>query len=231
MADGVFLIGTDRDVGKTMIGVSLVALLNERGRRAVLMTPISTGGAVESATELLRSVDAPVVDRRLSNPVELETLASPYVASIVEKSPIEPKSILSAFQELQEAGYFVVVEGGGAMVPIRRDYFMVDLLRDLAIPSLIVGRTSRGTLNHSLLTARALVAAGQQPVGFVLNGFGRFGEGFAESLNADTLAELEPAIPILAHVEWRPEYQRDARSFIRDLRKHDRLAALVDQWV
>jgi dethiobiotin synthetase len=231
MADGVFLIGTDRDVGKTMVGVALVGLLNQRGRKSVLMTPISTGGAVESASDLLRIVGAPEPDRKLVNPIQLETLASPYVASLVEKAPIDPVVILEAAKKLRKLGFFVVVEGGGAMVPIRKDYFMLDLLEDLELPSMVVARTSRGTLNHSLLTYRALSARGQVPLGCVLNGFGRFGEGFAESLNADTIADLAPDMPVLANVEWRPEYREDFRLFVRDLERQDRLISLIDTWI
>jgi dethiobiotin synthetase len=227
---GAFLIGTDRDVGKTIVGAALVALLNERGRKAVLMTPIETGGSVESAADLLDVIGVPDVDRRLINPIQFETLASPYVAGQVEDRPVDPKVLLDAFNELVEQGYFVVVEGGGAMVPIRSDYFMLDLLTDMALPSIVVARTSRGTLNHTLLTTRAMATAGHVPIGFILNGFGRFGEGFAESMNADTLAELEPEIPVLANIEWRPAFSEDIRQFIREVAKQPGIESLLERW-
>lgn len=229
--DGIFLIGTDRDVGKTMVGAAIVSLLNEKGRKAVLMTPVSTGGSVESATDLLKSIDAPEVDRRLTNPIQFEALASPYVASRVEGSPIEPRQLIDPFKKLVKKGYFVVVEGGGAMVPIRSDYFNLDLLKDTGLPSIVVARTSRGTLNHALLTTRVMAAAGQMPLGFILNGYGRFGEGFAESLNADTLAELEPRVPVLANLEWRPSYREDFRQFVRELGRQRDFAKLLDRWI
>ncbi|MFV1980080.1 MAG: dethiobiotin synthase [Rhodothermia bacterium] len=230
MTKGVFLIGTDRDVGKTMVGAGLVALLRERGRMAALMTPISTGGAVESARNLLEESGTPDLARRLINPIQFETLAAPYVASLVEQSPIDPKVVLDAFEELTRLGFFVVVEGGGAMVPIRNDYFMLDLLKDMNLPSIIVARSSRGTINHSLLTTRVMAASGLTPLGFVLNGYGRFGEGFAESLNADTLAELVPDIPVLANLEWRPSYGEDFQLFVRELGRQQALKTLLEKW-
>lgn len=231
MPDGLFLIGTDRDVGKTMVGAGIVALLNGRGRKAVLMSPVTTGGSVESANDLLKAIGAPDVNRRLINPIQFETLASPYVASIVERSPIDPAVMLDAYHELVDQGFFVVVEGGGAMVPIRADYFMIDLLKDMNLPSVIVARSSRGTLNHTLLTTRVMEAAGVTPVGFVLNGYGRFGEGFAESLNADTLAELGSAIPVLANIEWRPAYREDFSQFVHELGRQEALNVLLDEWI
>jgi len=230
MSEGVFLIGTDRDVGKTMVGAGLVALLRDRGRKAVLMTPVSTGGSVETARDLLKVIETPDAGRRLINPIQFETLASPYVASLVEQSPIDPKVLLDAFKELTRLGFFVVVEGGGAMVPICNDYFMLDLLKDMNLPSIVVARSSRGTINHSLLTTRVMASSGLTPLGFILNGYGRFGEGFAESINADTLAELVPGIPVLATLEWRPSYREDFQQFVHELSRQPALNKLLEKW-
>ena len=194
------------------------------------MTPVSTGGGGERTNSLRTRIDTPEVARRLVNPIQFETLASPYVASLVERSPIDPKVLLDAFHELTRLGFFVVVEGGGAMVPIRNDYFMLDLLKDMNLPSIVVARSSRGTINHSLLATRVLAASGLTPAGFILNGYGRFGEGFAESLNADTIEELVPEVPILANLEWRPEYREDFSLFVRELGSQPALNKVLDTW-
>ncbi|HEY5565170.1 MAG TPA: dethiobiotin synthase [Rhodothermia bacterium] len=227
--NGVFLIGTDRDVGKTMIGAAIVGVLRRRGVDATLMTPIETGGSIESATKLLDEVGGAGVERRLSNPLRYETLASPYVAGQVEHRPVDIDMLLSSFEELVGLGKFVVVEGGGAMVPIRADYFMVDLLKAMNLPSVIVARTSRGTLNHCLLTLRAMQREGLNPLGFILNGYGRFGEGFAESLNAETLSEIAPETPVLASMEWRPGYEDRFAAFVSDLGRQQRLVKILDK--
>lgn len=228
---GVFLIGTDRDVGKTMVGAAIVGILRHRGVDATLMTPIETGGSIESAFKLLEAVGGAGVERRLANPLRFETLASPYVAGQVENRPVDTGKLLDAFEELVGLGKFVVVEGGGAMVPIRADYFMVDLLKAMDLPSLIVARSSRGTLNHCLLTLRAMQREGLAPLGFILNGYGRFGEGFAESLNAETLSEIAPETPVLANMEWRPGYETRFRSFVAELSRQKPLVECLDRLV
>jgi dethiobiotin synthetase len=225
---GLFLIGTDRDVGKTMVGAALVGILRQRGVDATLMTPIETGGSIDSAASLLDAVGGAGVERRLTNPLRYETLASPYVAGQVENRPVDIDMLVKSFNELVDLGKFVLVEGGGAMVPIRSDYFMIDLLKQMSIPSLIVGRSSRGTLNHCLLTQRIMTRAGVSPLGFVLNGYGRFGEGFAESLNAETLGELAPETPVLANIEWRPGYQRRFLDFVSELASQKPLLSCLD---
>jgi len=227
MASGLFLVGTDRDVGKTMLGVGIVGLLREQGVDATLLTPIATGGSVESASNLLRQIGIEEPKKRLS-PISFETLASPYVASQVERQTIQLDQIWSAYRELQSEGKFVVVEGGGLMVPITRHYTVVDLLKDFNLPPIIVGKTARGTLNHCILTLRMMLVMGIQPLGFILNGFGQFGEGFAESLNPDVLEELAPPLKVLATMEWRPEYPENIHAFIRALKQQPLLMSLLD---
>jgi dethiobiotin synthetase len=226
MSQGLFLVGTARGVGKTLLGAGLVGLLRKHGVDATMMTPIATGGSTESATSLLHAVgvdDPP----RLTSPVVFETMAAPMVASRVEGRPVDVPHILAAFRELAGRHRFVVVEGGGVLVPIARRYMMIDLLEELDLPSIIVGRSGRGTLNHCLLTERAMLSRGVHPTGFVLNGYGQYGDGFAESLNPDVLAELAAPTPVLATLEWRPGYQSDIHSVVSALERQDDLLRTV----
>ncbi|GAB5518631.1 MAG: dethiobiotin synthase [Rhodothermales bacterium] len=227
MADGLFLMGTDRGVGKTILGVALVALLRKRGVDATLMTPISTGGSIESPIDLLKQVGVDD-DPALTMPIKYETLAAPYVASLVERRPVDLERIFDAYEALKDQGHFVVVEGGSPMVPIARNYMTLDLLRDFELPALVIGRAGRGTLNHTLMTVRIMLAMGVFPQGVLLNGYGQYGEGFAESLNPDVLADLIDPIPVLATLEWRPEFQDDVQAIARSLAQHDDLVTLLD---
>ncbi len=228
MAEGLFLIGADRGVGKTMIGVALVALLRERGVDATLMTPILTGGSTENPADLLSRIGVHD-DRRLITPVTYETLASPYVAGLVENREVDVERILAAYRTLRQQGKFVVVEGAGLMVPLTRAYSMVDLLKDFGLPSLVIGRTGRGTLNHCLLTLRMMLVMGIHPLGFILNGFGQYGDGFAESYNPDVLRELAHPTPVCATLEWRPEYPENFPAFIHALGQQPELTALLQR--
>jgi len=230
MTDGLFLIGTDRGVGKTIIGVALVAVLREMGVDATMMTPVSTGGSMESAAALLKEIGVEE-PRHLMNPVSYETLAAPYVAAQVEEKPMDIEVIHDAYQELRSQGKFVVVEGSGVMVPLERNYKMIDLLGDLELPSLIIGRSARGTLNHCLLSLRMMLVTGQHPLGFILNGYGQYGEGFAESINPDALAELANPTPVLATLEWRPEYQSSLPAFIRAIKQQADLMQVLARLV
>lgn len=230
MSSGLFLVGTDRDVGKTMVGVGLVGLLRDMGVDATLMTPIATGGSVESAVQLLKKIGVEIPKKILS-PISFETLASPYVASQVERKPLQLDRVWDAYSKLKDEGKFVVVEGGGLMVPISQHYAVVDLLKEFNLPSIIVGKTARGTLNHCLLTLRMMLVHGLRPEGFILNGFGQYGDGFAESLNPDVLEELAHPLTVLATLEWRPEYPDKLDGFIRAMKQQTELISLLKRLV
>ena len=83
---------------------------------------------------------------------------------------IDPQRIVRHFHRLQKEHDAVIVEGaGGVMVPICWDYSYLDLLRELAIPAVIVARAGLGTINHTLLTNNALRDQGTEVFAIVLN--------------------------------------------------------------
>jgi dethiobiotin synthetase len=163
------------------------------------------------------------------NPVSFETMAAPYVASRIEDRPIDVRKITAAYRELSERREFVIVEGGGVLVPIDRRTFMIDLLEAMDLPSIIIGRSGRGTLNHCLLTQRMMLVRGIHPQGFLLNGYGQYGDGFAESLNPDVLAQIAEPTPVLGTIEWRPAYQGDIEAVVKALSQLPPLVALLER--
>jgi dethiobiotin synthetase len=90
------------------------------------------------------------------------------------------------------------VEGaGGALVPINDTELMIDLMRALALPVLVVARSSLGTINHTLLTLEALRARSLCVPGVVMVG----------APNPDNRAAVEQygGLPVLGEMPvWGP---------------------------
>lgn len=176
MKKGIFVTGTDTGVGKTIVCGGLSAFLRERGVRVGVFKPVETGCLQEEGTmyaqdgEFLRAMaqtneplDA-VVPYRFREPL------APAVAAEREGARIDPARLMSLYQRIARTHDFVLVEGaGGLMVPLWKNYFMLDLVKDLALPLLVISRATLGTINHTLLTVRCAAAAGIQVVGIVLN--------------------------------------------------------------
>ena len=63
----------------------------------------------------------------------------------------------------------IVVEGvGGLLVPIGRKAFVLDLATALELPLIVAARPGLGTINHTLLTVGAAIAAGLRVAGIVM---------------------------------------------------------------
>ena len=94
----------------------------------------------------------------------------------------------------------MIVEGvGGAMVPIDDKHLAMDFARMLKIPAVIVARAALGTINHTLLTTRALKEAGVPVAGIVINQYPADSPGVAEETSPREI-EKWAKVPVLAIV-------------------------------
>jgi adenosylmethionine---8-amino-7-oxononanoate aminotransferase len=168
---GLFITGTDTSVGKTIVAGGIAAALRTKGVDVGVMKPVATGEkGLSGDAAFLRNaacVDDPI---ELINPVCFKSPLAPMVASRLEKKDIDIQKIKVAYLELRGRHDFLVVEGiGGALVPIRENYFVADLISDLGIPALVVSKPGLGTINHTLLTIEALREKGIETVGIIIN--------------------------------------------------------------
>ena len=153
MVRGLFVTGTDTSVGKTVVSA---ALMHRYGREAMLRywKPIQTGIEQDDDTaEVVRLGECrreDVVDAG----VRLQRPLSPHLAARLGGVTIELQPLVDIAERSRHA---LIVEGaGGALVPVNDRDFMTDLMSRLALPVLIVSRSTLGTINHTLLTIEAL---------------------------------------------------------------------------
>jgi dethiobiotin synthetase len=167
---GVFVTGTDTEVGKSVVAASVCAALVARGERVAAFKPVVTGlddepGEFGHDHELLASAanagQAPedVAPYRFGPPL------SPHLAAELAGERIEPSRLV----EIAPAHELLVCEGvGGLLVPITTGYLVRDLAIDLELPVVVAARTGLGTINHTLLTVEAARAAGLRVAGVVM---------------------------------------------------------------
>jgi dethiobiotin synthetase len=176
MRRGVFVTGTDTGVGKTLAACALVHALRAAGEAVVPMKPVAAGAQPRGAgwvnEDTLALVEAAGLDdsalERVT-PVLLREPMSPHIAAAREGRAIALAPILTALDRAPH-GAFQVVEGvGGFLVPLGDDLDTGDLARAVALPVVLVVGLRLGCLNHSLLTARAIEAAGLTLAGWIAN--------------------------------------------------------------
>jgi dethiobiotin synthetase len=113
-------------------------------------------------------------ERELICPYMLREPLAPEVAAELEGVRIDVRRILRAFRKLRRTHEVLVVEGAGGMfVPIKKRYFMIDLMAALSCPVVVVARPALGTINHTLLTCEVARAREIELAGIILNGYGK----------------------------------------------------------
>jgi dethiobiotin synthetase len=177
MRSGVFVTGTDTGVGKTLAAAAIVRALVAQQVPVRPMKPIAAGAKRREGryinadtAELLRASGDDELRAEDVTPVLLREPMAPHVAARRERRRITLQPVLAAFRRARRKNRFVVVEGvGGFMVPLSDDLDTVDLARALALPVVLVVGLRLGCLNHALLTARAIDAAGLELAGWIAN--------------------------------------------------------------
>ncbi len=175
-AKGLFITGTDTGVGKTVVTAAILAHLRHQGQKTGVMKPIETGVDSECSSpansDALFLMECGGIEDALAEicPIRLKSAASPFQAALIENRSIQPETILSAYRTLSKKYDWMLVEGiGGVRVPITQDYDVMNLMRDLVLPAVVVARYQLGTLNHTLMTLDTLKQNGIPVRGVVFN--------------------------------------------------------------
>jgi len=199
-AQRFFVTGTDTGVGKTLITAAL--LLNARafGLRAVGVKPVSAGCTlvngqlVNADALLLQRYSSVPLDYAQVNPVALEPAMAPHIAAARAGLDLRADVLAAAVARVADQGHDVLlVEGaGGWLVPLNDTETMANVAVKLGYPVILVVAMRLGCLNHALLTAKAIKAAGLHLAGWVANATGPAMEAFDENLQ--TLEQRLPAL-------------------------------------
>jgi dethiobiotin synthetase len=205
----MFVTGTDTGAGKTYVMAATLAELRRRGVKAAAYKPISCGEGGRNDAKIYWELMEREQPLDLLNPVYLKHPLAPSVAAKLEHRRIDLARIVAVCRQLVADYDVVLVEGaGGLLVPIKRNYFVANLAKELQLPLLIVSRLSLGTINHTLLTVRQARTMGLKVKGIVLNDTtGR--RGLAEKTNITAIPEL-CGLPLLGVMPHGPKGRRAA---------------------
>jgi dethiobiotin synthetase len=191
MQQNLFITGTDTAVGKTHVTAALLTELRRRGVSAAAFKPIACGKGGRHDAEIYASIMDHEQPLDMINPIYLRHPLAPSVAAKLERKSIDLRKILRAYQQLAANYSVVLVEGaGGLLVPIRENYFVADLAKELKLPLVIVARLGLGTINHTLLTVHQSNSYRLKIAGLVLNDTAGGRHGLAERTNIQFLPEL-----------------------------------------
>ena len=204
---GLFVTGTDTEVGKTRISIALLHKLQQQGLCIAGMKPVAAG--CEETAAGLRNEDALALQAASSvmlpyetlNPYALAPPIAPHLAARDAGMVIELGRILDAYRTIAAQADRVIVEGaGGWRVPLNDEQDMGDLAIALGLPVVLVVDIRLGCINHALLSAQAIAASRLPLAGWVAN---HAHEDYERS--ADNIASIEARLgaPLLGVIPYQ----------------------------
>ncbi len=173
---GLYITGTDTEIGKTLVSTLLIQLLVQQGFKVAGMKPVASGASMlegelknEDALSLIQASNIEL-DYKTVNPYVFEEAASPHIVAEKAGVEIEFNEIIKNYNELQNQSDHVIVEGvGGWYAPLSNHTTVADLAEKLQLPVILVVGIRLGCLNHALLTAQAIRQANLPIAGWIAN--------------------------------------------------------------
>ena len=160
----LFITATGTNVGKTHTTLQLIEALASKGLKVGVYKPIETGvtHTAPDATILLKACQKVNENFKDLNPLDITAYtfalpAAPFCADT--KDTIKIEKIIEKYHALSKLCDILLVEGaGGLLVPITKDYTMIDLIQELNIKTLLVTPSRLGCINDTMLSLEALKA-------------------------------------------------------------------------
>ncbi|MFK5976122.1 MAG: dethiobiotin synthase [Sulfurovum sp.] len=158
----LFITATNTDVGKTYTTLKLIKHFVQIGLRVGVYKPIETGviDLPHDASLLLGEVQKtnPRFRGLTTEDITAYTFPLPSAPFCADReSIIDIEKIVEKYYTLQQKCDILLVEGaGGLLVPIKKDFMMIDLIKKLNIPTLLVTPSKLGCINDTLLSIEAL---------------------------------------------------------------------------
>ena len=169
MARGLFVTGTDTNVGKTAVAAAVMHRYRDRVPLRY-WKPIQTGIETDDDTATVVHLGGCRREEVIDEGVRLARPVSPHLAAAWSGVTIAIDSLVAIRRAAPPEPAWIVEGAGGVLVPINDRETIADVIAALDLPALVAARTALGTINHTLLTIEALRRRGIPIAGVVLVG-------------------------------------------------------------
>ena len=210
MRKGYFVTATGTDVGKTFITALLVKKWRDSGIDAGYYKAALSGAELRDGKWVAGDADYVKRTANLSDTQEqlvsyvYKEAVSPHLAARKECNPVELAKVKDDFDAARNRHEFIFAEGsGGIICPIRHDdqkIFLVDIMKMLDLPLLIVTTAALGSINACVLTVEYARSRGLDVRGLIVNRYGSSGNLEMEDDNIRMMQDLT-GLEVLAKVK------------------------------
>ena len=171
------IVGIDTDIGKTVVTGLIARSLSHKGVTVITQKMAQTGcvGVAEDIIEHRRIMGVPLFDvDEIGDtcPFVFPVPSSPHLAAALAGGSFDSAVLTAATERLNSKFDTVLLEGvGGLFVPFTRELLLIDYLKDMKYPTIVVTSSRLGSINHTLLTLEALISRDIPIAGIVYNRF------------------------------------------------------------
>lgn len=205
MGRALFVTGTDTGVGKTHVTATLGLSLIAKGHSVGVMKPVQCAGNDAAFLKKILHLNDPL---ETINPCFVNEPLSPHLAFRRKSRVLDLKRIFESYQKLINKYDILLIEGaGGLLVPLKSDYFVVNLVRDMNADCIVVSRLGLGTINHSLLTIKQAEAFGIRVKGLIFSETKKGRKGIPEETNPKEISALS-GVPVLGIVPYSKQIKK-----------------------
>lgn len=161
MNESYFITGIGTGIGKTIVSAVITEKL-----KADYWKPIQSGDLAQSDSLMVQSLLTNDKSKIHSERYRLNQPLSPHLSAKLDGVTID----LNAF-ELPKTTNTLVVEGaGGLMAPLNDKHLILDLIKKLNLPVILISKHYLGSINHTLLTINTLKQNHMTIKGIIFNG-------------------------------------------------------------
>ncbi len=208
---GLFVTGTDTDIGKTYVSCHILRELVQQGKSVGAYKPACSGSLVNTAgkktwgdVEQLRKATQSEESSERICPQTFDLPLAPDRAAKMESRSVDESLLINGWKWWVNRVDYLLVEGvGGLLSPVSQHFLVADLAVQIGYPLLIIADAGLGTINHTLLTIEAARQRGLSVAGVVLNQTSPKTDRSASFNLADL--RLRTDVPILKTVPFRPQ--------------------------
>lgn len=200
----LFITSSGTGIGKTAITTSLCWQLRQRGREVAALKPVVSGydpmdPGSDSALILSSCGITPSPEAMATiSPWRYHAPLAPNMAAALEGGEVELEKLVAYCREYEALAQDVLlVEGvGGVMVPINGRHTVLDWMKALGWPVLLVVGSYLGAVSHALTAITVLQTSGLSVKAVLLSESEGSSVGVRET--ADTLQQFVPAgVPVV----------------------------------
>lgn len=163
-----FITGSGTEVGKTYVTCALTRALLKAGKTVAAVKPVISGYeednlANSDSGQILSALGSPIIAGNAGkiSPWRFKAPCSPDMAAIREKREIDFDSLVAWCLQEKEDLHFRLIEGvGGVLVPLNKYQTVLDWMKRLGHPVLLVGGSYLGTVSHTLTSLYVLRSVG-----------------------------------------------------------------------